>query len=146
MLSKTGELVAWGRVHGVSVDILERLWRTHVEVSVMFGTALFLWPNSGEMMLDRAQRKGGRLLLGFAARCPSPVVNMELGWVVWSAMGVLAKVRMLKRLLNNNNAVVQAVVGGSAAHHGGWVARTAELVKSWEGGAVPKDAGEWAIF
>ncbi len=143
VLSKTGKLVAWGRINGVSAGELARLWPLHVELSVVLGMGLFWFPESGDRMLERIQRKGGRMILGYASRCPSPAILMELGWVGWQEGGVAIKSQLLRRLLSNPNEIVQVVVSASANVDEGWVARTADLLKGWCVGGLPLKLGEW---
>ena len=111
-VSKTAELVAWGRLNNVSVDVLERLWRLHVESSVLFGYAIHWLPVSGQVDVDRVQRKCGRMILGFSRRSPTPTVFMELGWG-WSARVNVARAQLLRRLVDSDNAIVQLVVRAS---------------------------------
>ena len=74
-LQKTRGLVGWGRRLQVTVDIRDRIWRIYVERSVLFGIGFVLPSDTGIMTLYRIQWVAGRMLLGYASRCPSPVVG-----------------------------------------------------------------------
>ena len=78
-VKKTGALVGWARRTGVSLDVLARVWLIYVERKVLFGGGVVRLPLTGLSGLDRAQRKVGRMLLGFGARSPTPAVLGELG-------------------------------------------------------------------
>ena len=93
--------------------------------------------------LDRAQRKVGRMILGFSRRCPAPVVLAELGWVPWSAVLGAERIRQLGRVLNSPCAYATGPCRAVAAVPGSWVEETAAECGLWSGGVQPRTRADW---
>ena len=142
-LSKTRALSAWGRRLQVTVDILERIWRIYVERSALFGMGFPQLPDSALATLDRIQRVAGRLLLGYASRCPTPVIVAELGWTRWSVALVGERVGLLRRVLTTKSQYCTGILEASSLLDSSWVHMVAAEVRPWCEDGLPQSASGW---
>ena len=101
--NRTGELVRWARANKVTLDVLERLGRLHVQSSVLWGIGTATLNNRLSARLDMLQRKIGRVLLGHSKRSIMPTVCCELGWLKWSTAQKGAGLQLLGRLCHSEN-------------------------------------------
>ena len=98
---------------------------------------------TGQIRLDCVQRRVGRMLMGFARRCPSPAVLCELGWIPWSVLLVGERFGLCGRLLASPCSYIRWVIAASASSHGSWLAEFARSCAPWCGGVQPSSPGEW---
>ena len=102
-------LLGWGRSRGVTVDVIERLWRLYVERACLFGLGVPILSHSAQHSLGSLQGKTGRSLLGFSAASPAEALTLELGWLPWAMAAGKEQLSLLRRLSSSNNSLVQAI-------------------------------------
>ncbi len=85
----TQTLVSWGANRLITVEVLARWWLLYVQTAIVFAVAALTLTFSDRQMIDRAQRRAARMLLGHDLRSPTPS-SLMTGVAAVTALRVIA--------------------------------------------------------
>ena len=129
VVKRTGEIVAWARSYEVSLDVVDRMWRLHVQSGAFFSVGVLCLPPSALCKIDRSQRKAARMLAGFSSRSPTPGVLLEVGWTTWSLLIEDQVCRLFGRLMLRKNVLVEAVLHCASTCETRWILQAQNIFK-----------------
>ena len=140
---KTYEIASWARTHDIALNLTLRLWAIYVYRAFIYGAALTNPSHSVLQPLDRAQRRCGRILLGFGRLAPSPVVLAELGWHRISNCLDMERCSLLMRIVRSSKPVISAVAHAASIQKGSWLQFAAKGISSFLLDGPPASRSEW---
>jgi hypothetical protein len=143
---RTGELVRWSRANGMSADVLQRLWTVYVELAAAWGLGLTILTGSQTQVLNRIQRKAGRMLLGHSRRSPIPSVCFELGWKLWSSHASLLRMRLLRRIMDSSHSLVVTTASAASLVPTSWTSKVISFIRGVRPAGVPISRSDWEAF